>query len=241
MYLVWPARLRSEKGDATMQDKLPPAIFIAGCLGLDFLNSIATPVDEIIDWIGDGAGLLSWMKQAGLLTDADIDAVKAGMTSKELDRVAAKARQLREWFRGFTEAHRGRPFKVRALVQLAPLNKLLASDEIFWTLVPGPPASSNRASRQASPAIFQLRPRRRWRKPDSLLSPIAEELAKFITAVDFRNLKACQGKKCTLLFLDQTRGHGRRWCSMGVCGNRAKQEAHVERLKRKSPPGERNR
>jgi len=222
-----------------MPDKLPPAIFVAGCLGLDFLNSIATPVDEVIDWITDGADFLSWMKQARLLTDDDIAAVKASMTAKELDQVAAKARQLRKWFRGFVEAHRGRPLKVQALAQLAPLNKLLGSDEIFWTLVPGPLAWSNRDSRQAPCAIFQLRPRRRWRKPDSLLSPIAEELAKFISAGDFRNLKACQGKKCTLLFLDQTRGHGRRWCSMGVCGNRAKQEAHVERLKKKSPPGER--
>jgi predicted RNA-binding Zn ribbon-like protein len=222
-----------------MQDKLPPAIFIAGSLGLDFLNTIATPVDEVVDWITHSADLLSWMKQAGLLSDDDMAAVKASITSKELDRVAANARQLRGWFRHFVEAHRGRPLKVKALAQLAPLNKLLGSDEIFWTLVPGPPSSSNRASEHASPAIFQLRPRRRWRKPDSLLSPIAEELAKFITSADFRHIKACEGKKCTLLFLDQTRGHSRRWCSMGVCGNRAKQEALVERLKKKSHAGRR--
>jgi hypothetical protein len=33
-----------------------PAIFIADSVGLDFLNSIATPADTEIDWIGDGEG-----------------------------------------------------------------------------------------------------------------------------------------------------------------------------------------
>ena len=44
---------------------LPPAIFLGGALALDFLNSIATPVDEIIEWMGNGVDFLSWMKQAG--------------------------------------------------------------------------------------------------------------------------------------------------------------------------------
>ena len=35
-----------------------PAIFVADAPGLDFLNSIATPVDEEVDWIPDGEGLL---------------------------------------------------------------------------------------------------------------------------------------------------------------------------------------
>ncbi|MGH7080341.1 MAG: CGNR zinc finger domain-containing protein [Acetobacteraceae bacterium] len=44
-------------------------------------------------------------------------------------------------------------------------------------------------------------------------------------------MKACENQACTLLFADHTRGHRRRWCSMAICGNRAKQAAHRERLK----------
>jgi predicted RNA-binding Zn ribbon-like protein len=44
-------------------------------------------------------------------------------------------------------------------------------------------------------------------------------------------VKACEGPACTLLFADHTRGHARRWCSMALCGNRAKQAAHRHRLK----------
>ena len=50
-----------------MSDHKPPAIFLSGSLGLDFLNTLATPVDEQIDWIDDGDGLLAWLEQARLV------------------------------------------------------------------------------------------------------------------------------------------------------------------------------
>src|SRR5215469_1471840 len=45
----------------------PPATFIADSLGLDFLNSISTPVDKPIDWLDGGDGLLKWLAQAKLV------------------------------------------------------------------------------------------------------------------------------------------------------------------------------
>jgi hypothetical protein len=44
-----------------------PAIFIADSLGLDFLNSIATPVDTPVDWLDTGDGLLKWLAQVKLV------------------------------------------------------------------------------------------------------------------------------------------------------------------------------
>ena len=44
-----------------------PAMFVGDSLGLDFLNSVATPVDVPIDWLDDGAGLLAWLAQAQLV------------------------------------------------------------------------------------------------------------------------------------------------------------------------------
>jgi hypothetical protein len=37
-----------------MVESLPPPIFVADAMGLDFLNSRAVPVDTEIDWIGSG-------------------------------------------------------------------------------------------------------------------------------------------------------------------------------------------
>jgi CGNR zinc finger/Putative stress-induced transcription regulator len=216
-----------------MENARPPAIFIAGTTGLDFLNSLARPVVEVVDWIDSGPGLLSWMQQAGLLTVDDIAIVKSAMSPRELDRAAAKARKLRDWLRNFVTTHMGRPLNPRAFTQLAPVNELLATDEIFWSLAPGPIPKSRKPAARNSPATFHLQERRRWRKPDSLLSAIAEEIAKFISTADFRYVKACLGDNCILFFLDQTKSHRRRWCSMAVCGNRAKQEAHANRLRKR--------
>jgi len=173
------------------------------------------------------------MKQAGLLTDDDIAIAISNLSAKELDRVAANARELREWFRGFVKAHKGKPLKTQALTRLGPLKRLLEMDEVFWSLEPAPASSSKRAARDVSATGFSLRARRRWRKPESLLAPIAKEIATFICSADFRYVKACPGQNCILFFLDQTRRHGRRWCSMAFCGNRAKQDAHLARLKKR--------
>jgi predicted RNA-binding Zn ribbon-like protein len=48
---------------------------------------------------------------------------------------------------------------------------------------------------------------------------------------DLSDVKACEGAHCTLLFADHTRGRSRRWCSMAICGNRAKVTAHRDRQK----------
>ena len=45
----------------------PAEIFVGDAPGLDFLNSIATPVERTIDWIDDGDGLLNWLEQAQLV------------------------------------------------------------------------------------------------------------------------------------------------------------------------------
>jgi predicted RNA-binding Zn ribbon-like protein len=42
----------------------------------------------------------------------------------------------------------------------------------------------------------------------------------------FTYVKACEGSSCTLLFVDRSRGHLRRWCSMN-CANRAKHAPHT--------------
>jgi predicted RNA-binding Zn ribbon-like protein len=202
----------------------PPAIFIADSLGLDFLNSIATPVDTPVDWLESGDGLLRWLAQAELVPADALDEVKARAKSGELEKVADQARALREWFRRFVHKHMGRPLPPKALQELGPLNKLLQRDETF---------SQISRHRERDGDRFELRAMRRWRSPESLLLPIGEALAKFVCEEDFASVKACEGHRCTLVFADHTRMQARRWCSMAICGNRAKQAAHRNRLKNK--------
>ena len=204
----------------------PPAIFIADSLGLDFLNSIATPVDKPIDWLDSGDGLLNWLAQAKLVPADALGELKARAMPGELDKVADQARALREWFRSFVRKHIGRPLTPKALRELAPLNRLLERDEAF-----------NQISRRGDGDRLELRVTHRWRSPESLLLPIGEALAKFVCEEDFANVKACEGHSCTLVFADHSRRRARRWCSMAICGNRAKQVAHRKRLKSRKMTG----
>ena len=200
-----------------------PALFLADTAGLDFLNSVATPVDVPVDWIDDGVGLLAWLDQARLVPRATLDSIRERAMPGELDKVAGQARDLREWFRSFVRQHRGAPLSVAALAELQPLNLLLERDERYGQVVP---------RREADAAGLELVSMRRWRSPESLLLPIGEALATLVAQEEFAHIKACEGPVCTLLFADHTRGHTRRWCSMELCGNRAKQAAHRGRLKR---------
>jgi predicted RNA-binding Zn ribbon-like protein len=205
-----------------MTRERPAALFIADAVGLDFLNSIAMPGDAPIDWLDTGEGLLRWIKQAGLVPAKALAELRSRALPGELDSVAAQARSLREWFRGFVLEHRGRSLTSSDLASLEPLNRLLARDEGFQQVVAREP---NRAKR------LELRATRRWRSTESLLLPIGEALARCVCDEDFSHVKACEGASCSLLFADHTRGHARRWCSMAICGNRAKVAAHRQRRK----------
>jgi predicted RNA-binding Zn ribbon-like protein len=200
-----------------------PAIFIADAPALDFLNSIATPTDTEIDWIENGEGFLGWLEQAQLVPPEALKALRAQAMPGDFDGVAAQARSLRKWFRKFVYDRKGRPLRADDLKDLGPLNRLLERDERFSRIVAGHHLGNGSG--------LELRSIRRWKSPESLLLPIGAVLAKFVCEEDFSNVKACEGPTCTLLFADHTRGRARRWCSMAICGNRAKQAAHRHRLK----------
>jgi predicted RNA-binding Zn ribbon-like protein len=197
-----------------------PALFVADAPALDFLNSVATPADAPVEWLDDGEGLLSWLEQAQLVPAPLLKQVRSQSFPGELNSVAEQARNLREWFRGFVKKHRGRPLNANAIKELQPLNRLLERDESFWQIA---------LAKGKDGHALELLSARRWRSSESLLGPIAETLARFVCSDDFTYVKACEGPACTLLFADHTRSRTRRWCSMAICGNRAKQAAHRRR------------
>lgn len=216
-----------------MSESLPPPIFVADAVSIDFLNSVATPVDTQIEWIGSGEDFLAWLREADLVPPEVISRLRKSAMPGEFDVVASQARNLREWFRGFVQAHMGKPLKPKALQDLEPLNRILARDEesgrVVAREVPRRGKSDEDGGERPTSGL-EWRPQRRWQSPDALLFPVARAMADLICEDDFTQVKACQGHNCTLMFVDRTRGHARRWCSMAVCGNRAKQAAHRERV-----------
>ncbi len=202
-------------------------MFIADSRGLDFLNSIATPVDEPVEFIGCGEDFLQWLREAELVPAGVLASLRTRAVPGELDDVAAQAQALREWFRGFVNEYRGKPLPATALKKLEPLNRLLARDEEYGQIV-----ARDRKHDAAAASDLQWEMQRRWRSTEVLLIAVAKAMAELVCSEDFSDIKGCEGHGCTLFFLDKTRARSRRWCSTAICGNRAKQAAHRKRAQR---------
>ena len=72
-----------------------------------------------------------------------------------------------------------------------------------------------RPAREGVPALFAR-----------LLAAVADAQC----AGTWDRLKACAADDCQWAFYDSSRNHSRTWCSMEVCGNRAKTRAYRARL-----------
>ncbi|MEV7424991.1 CGNR zinc finger domain-containing protein [Streptomyces sp. NPDC091212] len=70
--------------------------------------------------------------------------------------------------------------------------------------------------------------------PDALTSRIACRIAEAIAAGvadgSWERLKACEAEDCQWVFYDRSPAGRSRWCSMSVCGARAKMRAYRARL-----------
>jgi predicted RNA-binding Zn ribbon-like protein len=68
-----------------------------------------------------------------------------------------------------------------------------------------------------------------WDDADPLapVHRLTHAAAGLLTGDDLALLRCCAG--CCWLFLDRSRGSGRRWCSMADCGTEAKKRRYVER------------
>ena len=78
---------------------LPDPIIVGGHPALDFLNTVAAPRGEAIEFIPSGAVLLGWLGRTGLIGGREGRHLRRRFSSQELDAVARQAIALREWFR----------------------------------------------------------------------------------------------------------------------------------------------
>ncbi len=56
----------------------------------------------------------------------------------------------------------------------------------------------------------------------AVLAAVARDGIDLLTGPDAALIRECEDPICTLLFIDTSRSHRRRWCSMNSCGARAK-------------------
>jgi predicted RNA-binding Zn ribbon-like protein len=114
----------------------------------------------------------------------------------------ADVRELRESLRAVCLAHAGHP-PHRAVT---PLGDLLAAAPLVVDV-------------RADDGSARLRPAA---DPPPLLARVAAAVAEALTAGTWQRLKACEAADCHWAYYDRSPAGRGRWCSMQVCGARAK-------------------
>ncbi|MHA5053977.1 CGNR zinc finger domain-containing protein [Streptomyces sp. SD15] len=125
--------------------------------------------------------------------------VTKGVTKGVAEEVAA-ARELRESLRVACLAHAGHP----PHRTVTPLGELLARSPLRVTV------DEHDGSAGFAPAAV------------SLTSTVAAAVAEALVAGTWQRLKACEAPTCHWVYYDRSPGGRGRWCSMSVCGARAK-------------------
>jgi predicted RNA-binding Zn ribbon-like protein len=69
--------------------------------------------------------------------------------------------------------------------------------------------------------VARLRP-----SVNDLLAPVLWSAADLLTGARLARIRRCANDRCLYLFVDDSRNGTRRWCSMSMCGNRAKAHRH---------------
>lgn len=176
----------------------PP--FLADHPALDLINTVVQINGQGFDLWQDDADVFNWLAQAGYLADGQARDTRGGDGA-----LLAGARALRELVRRLV---RGR--KEGQDIDLAALNALLAQARRHLELVKGEDGALRLQTRYAGGTA------------EELLAPLAEAAAELLASGDFNLIRPCESPECTLWFLDRTKSHRRRWCSMALCGNRHK-------------------
>jgi predicted RNA-binding Zn ribbon-like protein len=190
---------------------------------LDFVNTVGglrdmppSPADELLDTYED---LAIWCARLGVISQREARSLRAAARrdDKAARRALRRATQLRELidaiFRPLSDGQdppRELLDRLRDAERGALAHALLAPDgrgAMTWS----------------------------WPPPEELtdpLRPIVHAAVELLTEGPLDRLKTCGN--CRWLFLDESRNHSRRWCSMEECGIQMKHARFVERRRRKS-------
>lgn len=188
--------------------------FIADSLAVDFVNTEIAVDGKCVDLLASPSELFAWLAAAGVAKDAELRALRRRMSRAELESFFAEAKLLRAGLRKAVEAiARGAKVPPAALREV---NRYIN-------------AGASEVEIRATGSRYEWIETRRVESADAFLAPLARSAADLLCFRDSSLVRKCEGQRCILFFLDTSKAHRRRWCSMSACGNRAKAAAHYQR------------
>jgi predicted RNA-binding Zn ribbon-like protein len=193
--------------------------FDGGHLALDFANTAEWHASqEPLERLQEYGDLLDWSDQAATLEAAALRSFKekAAASPRQAEKAYQEALALREaLYRIFSAIAAG---ETPADDDLATLTQVLAASVEHGRLEP-------------------VKEGYRWTWPvgDELegpLWPVVRAALDLLQGEQLDRVGECADDRgCGYLFLDTSRNHSRRWCSMESCGNRAKARSHYQRAR----------
>jgi predicted RNA-binding Zn ribbon-like protein len=152
------------------------------------------------DDLGSPDALASWLAERDLLVP------NARVGKRELERAV----ELRETFRRLLLANNGGPLEPESI---EALNRAASEATI-----------SVRFETDGSPALAVA-----GSGAEAVVGPLVAIAYEAMVAGTWSRLKVCPADDCQWAFYDHSKNRSGTWCSMQVCGNRAKVRAFRER------------
>lgn len=190
-------------------------VFIGNDVCLDFVNTRLQVNGDAKELLTDWTSLIRWFRAAGLLDSREgLAFERFWAESKEAQKTLTMMWSFRENLRRDLlawEAGARLPAKT-----IHELNELMSGHPMLNKIVSG-------AGKLMTIRSFRLR------RPTDLFAPLAEAAAHLFAKLNSERVRRCE--HCALHFHDTSKVGSRRWCSMRLCGNRAKVAAYAERHK----------
>lgn len=189
------------------QNKREDFEYIGGDPSVDFVNTISgrngeNPRESLYTY----ERLVEWARGAGLFDDGQASVLlqEAEKQPQAAEEALKNARVLREsLYRIFYKAARRLPVEPG---DLSPLNQELKRGQ------------KNQRIHLGNDGYHWG-----WEFPreelNAVLGPVARSAAELLVSGSLDLLKVCDGDDCGWLFVDRSKNHSRRWCTMKDCGN----------------------
>jgi predicted RNA-binding Zn ribbon-like protein len=198
----------------------PPFEMIAGNLALDFINTLDDrPSNHPEELLKDYSSLARFGAETGILAPQELDyfCKRVSLMPGEAEAALLRARNLRDaLYEIFSAAMNKQPAPQSSM---DVLNENLHDAALHLRLIQRETGETKPVETGAS---FE------WRFDDltssfhAILWPIARAGADLLASSQVALVRACSSPTCQWFFLDTSKNHHRRWCSMQSCGNRAK-------------------
>jgi predicted RNA-binding Zn ribbon-like protein len=173
-----------------------------------FVNTL--DIEEHTDALGSPVALTDWLAGRGLAAEQDgLQPDAAAATAADLAQAVSLREALREILRAHVGARRPAPAAVSDLTSLAaglPLRLEVGADGVV----------------SAAPA---------GRGPAAGLADLLLIAAQAAALGTWPRLKVCSADDCQWAFYDRSPTRSGCWCSMAVCGSRAKSRAYRRRTR----------